>query len=858
MKWINWKKRLCLSFIIATSLVTVHQDAMAAATVDLGTAQNFAFLAGSGITVAGAVNTTTVTGSIGTYPTTSISGIANIVLSGVNNAGNAVTQTAKSDLLTAYNSAVGRPADVSYGPGHDLGGQTLVAGVYNSSSTLGLTGSVTLDAQGDPSAVWILQAGSSLTTASNSSVVLTNGAQACNVFWVIGSSATLGTGTNFVGNILALTSITLTTSVTVDGRVLAINGAVVLDTNTLMLPTCSVVINPGTTVINNPLTVSTINLSPASTLVITSNLVVQSGIFNVPNGVSFINGGTVNVPGDFNKDGVGTLVANTVVQVAGNAFINQGALLVNGTLQANQVNVMPLGLLGGTGLIIGNVTNAGIVAPSNGFSIQGNFTQTNSGTLIISNGTVLSGTGQVNLAGTLDARGLSATHMNFGDQVLMLTSGSIHGNFGTIDMPNSDTLRGRFLTGGGSGSLLVAPTSYALVAQTQNQNNVAHALDQWISIDTGDIGSVTLALDLLTAKQYPVAFEAMMPSVFASAMNTSVELSQNQGQLLFQQFSARHLGARLQSSSATMPNEAPMLTSAKGVMPNVAPAVVGNGYLGDGERWTSWVQGSGMFSQGGLNLAGDENFESGTFLVGTDYALNEHFAVGLFAGYQEGWSDYANGSSMNLRSVRFGAYATMNWEGFYASAAVGGGFTDYSMTRQIQWATLSRTAHSDPQGSDFFTMFGTGYDFRAGNFIFGPSASVQYTRLNLNSFTERGAGVLDLRVADAQAQSLRTYLGGRVAYTMKINDHLTLIPELRLFWSHEFMQDGTMNAALNGGNGASFAYAVSTPERDALFASVGLGMLWGDRFTTSLYYNASLGRRDANQHSITLMAQWRF
>jgi hypothetical protein len=111
--------------------------------------------------------------------------------------------------------------------------------VYNSGSSIGLTGTLTLDAEGDPNAVFVFQAGSSLITASGSTVSLINGAQACNVFWQVGSSATLGTNSTFSGTILALTSITATTGSTITGRILARNGAVTLDTNSITTPVCA-------------------------------------------------------------------------------------------------------------------------------------------------------------------------------------------------------------------------------------------------------------------------------------------------------------------------------------------------------------------------------------------------------------------------------------------------------------------------------------------------------------------------------------------------------------------------------------------------------------------------------------------
>ena len=207
-------------------------------TVSLGTASSFAVLAGSGITVAGAVDSTTITGDIGTFPTTSITGLENVVLLGVNHAGDAVTQTAKNDLTAAYNDAAGRTYNTLFAGGYDLVGRTLNAGVYNDGSSLFLSGTLTLDAQGNPNAVFIFQTGSTLITASASKVNLINGAQACHVFWQVGSSATLGTGTDFEGNILAAQSITVDTGSQVNGRALAENGAVTLDSSSVTKAVC--------------------------------------------------------------------------------------------------------------------------------------------------------------------------------------------------------------------------------------------------------------------------------------------------------------------------------------------------------------------------------------------------------------------------------------------------------------------------------------------------------------------------------------------------------------------------------------------------------------------------------------------
>jgi hypothetical protein len=222
-------------FSVVLALSSTDARAAAQPPVGLGTAGAFALLAGSGATNTGP---STLNGNLGLTPGTAVIGFGPpATLNGSAYVADATAGRAQSDLKTAYDDAAGRiPAAPVSG---DLGGLTLTGGVYRASSSLGLTGSLTLDAQGDPAAVFIIQVGSSLTTASASRVNVVNGAQPCNVFWQIGSSATLGAASTFAGSILALTSITMNDAVTVNGRALARNGAVTLINDTITPAACA-------------------------------------------------------------------------------------------------------------------------------------------------------------------------------------------------------------------------------------------------------------------------------------------------------------------------------------------------------------------------------------------------------------------------------------------------------------------------------------------------------------------------------------------------------------------------------------------------------------------------------------------
>jgi hypothetical protein len=175
-------------------------------------------------------------GDLGLSPGSSVTGAPHVL--GATHVDDAVAIGAKSSLTSAYNDAASRPSSGSAGT--DLSGQTFLPGVRTASSSLLLSaGSVTLDAQGDPNAVFIFKIGSTLITGSNTSVSLIGGAQACNVFWQVGSSATLGTGTSFVGTVMANETITAGTAATIHGRLLARTGAVNLDTNTITTSNCA-------------------------------------------------------------------------------------------------------------------------------------------------------------------------------------------------------------------------------------------------------------------------------------------------------------------------------------------------------------------------------------------------------------------------------------------------------------------------------------------------------------------------------------------------------------------------------------------------------------------------------------------
>ncbi|KAK5129301.1 hypothetical protein LTR08_003605 [Meristemomyces frigidus] len=227
-----------MGFITALCVVTLSA-LINAQTISLGSAGDYGVFAASAITNTG---TTVVHARIGMYPGTALTGFPPGIDNG-EDIGNAAASAVKDDIQSVYDALFALPATNMTG---DLGGQTLPPGVYSFSSSGGLTGALTLDAQNDPDAQFVFKFGTTLTTAEASSIILVNSAMSCNIFWQVGSSATLGSTSVFSGSVIALDSITVTTGVTlIQGGFYALTGAVTLDTNDIDgVGTCAAPVTP--------------------------------------------------------------------------------------------------------------------------------------------------------------------------------------------------------------------------------------------------------------------------------------------------------------------------------------------------------------------------------------------------------------------------------------------------------------------------------------------------------------------------------------------------------------------------------------------------------------------------------------
>jgi autotransporter-associated beta strand protein/T5SS/PEP-CTERM-associated repeat protein len=598
------------------------------------------------------------------------------------------------------------------------------------------------------------------------------------------------------------------------------------------------------------------------------SLTLSQGQVAVENGSSVVDGGTLATPGNFNKTGAGELDVQSTLSVNGTASIDAGLLSVNGNLTfsggSGNITVGGNGTLGGNGSIVGNVFFAGgNLAPGNSpgnLTIGGNLVLTGANSTIIEIASPtdfdrITVTGQATLAGNMSVVQFGGYQLAYGQRYDILTAvGGITGEFANINMPvEFENSRGRFLISGTTGTLLIAPLSYVPLALNQNQRNVAAALDTFIAATSGDQQTVSIALDSLTTGEYPSAFNQIMPGFYESLASVSIEQAFNQTQMLNQRIGSVRLGASgfQAMGGITQPllydKDGKSAAAAKDASPIVESAMATN--------WNTWALGNGQFSRT-TNLSNLQNSstEAGGFLVGADYRWSENFASGLYGGYEYTYSKYGSDSNMRGNGVNFGGYASYaTEEGYYADAVIGGGYTGYQTRRSIKFSTIDRTAKADPNSTHFSAALNLGKDFEVGKFTLGPIVGAQYTYAGIGSFTETGADSLDLSLDQQNANSLRSTLGGRIAYTWNLNKNITLIPEVRMFWQHEFLNNArNINASLDGGNGAAFDFKTTDPYRNSVFAGTGVTAQFGKNLSGSVFYNVNFGSQTYQSNMVSV------
>ena len=395
--------------------------------------------------------------------------------------------------------------------------------------------------------------------------------------------------------------------------------------------------------------------------------------------------------------------------------------------------------------------------------------------------------------------------------------------------------------------------SYQSFAISPNQVSVAKALDTFIGAP-GDRGTVSAALDTLAISQYPAAFEQLMPSQYASLPSMVFNVANALNSSLFQRMWAVRSSGRGFSSSGM--NLAPM----QGEMGGTDDMGVFAINPSKETRWGTFVDGNGVFANAS-STGSVQNYrsQSGGVSTGAAYSWNEALATGVYVGYQGLQAEYDSGRTID-NAVRFGVFGTYEVEDFYFNALVGGAYHGYTVSRNIDFGELDRTATGRPGAGEFNLALGTGYDFQAGDLTFGPFTTLQYTYLGVQGFTETGADALDLDVSPYDSSSMLYTLGAQAAYNWKLSKDVIITPVAFAGWQHEFLQNGyTINSSFaTGGPAAPFNYNTSSPARDNFYGGAGVTVSLGERWQATFIYSASAANEDNSSQNLYLSAGYKF
>ena len=413
--------------------------------------------------------------------------------------------------------------------------------------------------------------------------------------------------------------------------------------------------------------------------------------------------------------------------------------------------------------------------------------------------------------------------------------------------------------------------NYLPYAQNGNQRSVAAALNNFIPAAGGDRKVVVTELNAITNNESAMseALNAISPNFYQSLATIAFNLANAQYNDLVQQMFGLRVAEGGGFSMSGLADNTPMLQEGQGDGSGKEVIDAKKDILRPGldNHWGMFVDANGIFAQANsANMLPGYNSESGGLITGLSYKWNPNFVSGIYAGYEGSYgkySGYNNGSTLIDNAVRFGLFGTYGKKnsrgeavGFYEDGLIGGSYNNYSISRAIAFSGLKRTATANPGAGELDSMLAGGYNWKKGNWSFGPVSSLQYTYFGMNSFSENGAQSLDLQNLGWNSSSLIYNLGANCAYNWQASRDLMVVPQINLAWQHEFLQNPySINASMAG---AQVSNSSTAPLRDTLYTGVGVSLEYRKIWTTALFYNAAAGNNNLESQNIFLSAGMKF
>lgn len=579
--------------------------------------------------------------------------------------------------------------------------------------------------------------------------------------------------------------------------------------------------------------------------------------------------GVISGTGSVEKVGTGTWALTGANTFTGLTTIRAGTLAVDGSIAGSAV--VAGGTLRGVGTIGGSVLNQALVQPGGAnapgtLTIGGNYNQSPAGTLSIrlsspASFDLLTIGGAAFLSGALNVTYLDGFEAKPGDVFKILTAaGGVSGKFDTFnDAHSTGTLLGLKVIYQKNAVLLkFTQGSFTDLGPglglTPNELAVAQALDALAARRAGD--KLIRDLDLLQLAQLRGALSLLSPEDFAAIFSSGYALSRIQvGNL------ERRLGEVRQGSDG-FSDSGFAVTDSHGAQNYDGKSTMGldgkssrsleskeskevvEASVADEHRWGFFISGTGEIGDlESTASARGSDFTTGGINVGVDYRVNRHLVLGASIGYANTTSDLSRNGSLDIDTGKGSLYATLYGNGFYLNGIVGGGYGSIDTARRT-WGGMAR---GQTNATDFNGLLGTGYDIHHGAFTWGPVASVQYSTVGIDSFTERGP-IGALRI-DAQSQdSVTTSVGMKASYSRRIG-RVVVTPEIRAQWQHEYL-DRSSSIAAGFSSGSSFT--VQGPEigRDALLLDAGLSAQLTANTAVFVFYTGELFRENYTIHSV--------